>query len=301
MRKNHHRFSSKNLFALALVAAGLLSYGSAFGWGAAGHMMVAKIAYDRLNPRARAEADRLMKISIGPNDALQSNDFINSGRWADDIKSSKTFPKFDKDHFIDIPFSADGTPVPTNQPEAENIVKALNDNVQILKNSTDDKARAQALRFIVHFVGDIHQPLHCVTRVTKALPNGDRGGNDFYLFNQERLHAYWDNGADTFPRSSPPPDYAPPAISQISRPADQIVKENPDSDSAWKAGGPFDFAGWAKEGNQIAIDSVYKGLVEQQKPSDEYTRASIIIIHRRVAWAGYRLAALLNAIWPDAK
>jgi len=287
-------------FIIAIVGLLLLPLGNALGWNAGGHMMVAKIAYDRLNPRAKAEADRLMKIQIGPTDAIASNDFINAAHWPDDIKSSKTFPHFDKDHYIDYPFSPDGTPLPTNQPDAENIIKALNEDIQILKTSTDDKAKAQALRFLIHFVGDIHQPLHATTRVTKAFPNGDRGGNDFHLDN-ERLHAYWDNGADTFPKTSPPPEYAPPPLSEILGPADRIVKEYPETDQAWKTGGPTDFVGWSKESFEIATHSVYNGLTENAKPGAEYTSASIKIIDKRIAWAGYRLATLLNTLWPETK
>ena len=294
------RFSAKCAVIVALFGLILFPISNVLGWNAAGHMMVAKIAYDRLNPRAKAEADRLMKIQIGPSDAIASNDFINASHWPDDIKSSKTFPHFDKDHYIDYPFSPDGTPLPKDQPEAENIIKALSEDVQILKTSTDDKAKAQALRFLIHFVGDIHQPLHAVTRVTKALPNGDRGGNDFHL-DTERLHAYWDNGADTFPKTSPPPEYAPPPISEIVGPADQIIKEFPDIDPAWKAGGPFNFEGWSKESFEIATHSVYTGLTENSKPSAEYSKASLVIVHGRIAWAGYRLAALLNTLWPDTK
>jgi hypothetical protein len=64
------------------------------------------------------------------------------------------------DHFIDYPFSQDGTALPDDLPKPENILKALQAHVQTLKSSNDDAEKAQALRFIIHFVGDIHQPLH---------------------------------------------------------------------------------------------------------------------------------------------
>jgi hypothetical protein len=283
------------LFVSVSVILILLTSANVLAWNAAGHMMVAKIAYDRLNNHAKSEVDKLMAIPIGPADALQSKDFINASHWADDIKGSKTFPRFDDDHFVDYPFSGDGTALPKDQPKPENIVKALKDDVQILKTSSDDKARAQALRFIIHFVGDIHQPLHAETRVTKEHPEGDRGGNDFRT-DTERLHGLWDGGIDTFPRSNPP-DYLPPQISVITPFADQAIKENPDTDPTWKTGGPFNFDAWAKESFELSRDFVYKGLKENSPANAEYNKAAIQIVHRRIAWGGYRLAALLNAIW----
>jgi len=291
------RLPFKSAIISLVILLFLLSSTNVLGWSAAGHMIVAKIAYDRLNSHAKSEVDRLMAVQLGPDDAIKSSDFINASHWADDIKGSKTFPRFDDDHFIDYPFSTDGTPLPKDEPKPENIVKALNGDVEILKTSKDDKARAQALRFIIHFVGDIHQPLHAETRVSKAFPNGDRGGNDFRI-DTERLHALWDNGIDTFPKSSPPPEYAPPPISSIVPIAEQAVKEYPESDPAWKAGGPFDFTGWAKESFEISRDFVYKGLSENAAPSAQYRNEAVAIVHHRIAWGGYRLAALLNSIWP---
>lgn len=90
--------------------------------------------------------------------------------WADDLRPFAEFDSFKALHFIDQPFSIDGTALPTGVPGPDNVVKALEDNVNILKTSWDKDAQAQALRFIIHFVGDIHQPLHCATRVSSANP-----------------------------------------------------------------------------------------------------------------------------------
>src|SRR5688572_26272230 len=141
------------------------------GWGAGGHMMVASIALGRLNPRARANATALLARPIAPADVTaKSKNFVNAAHWADDLRPFPEFDSFKALHFIDHPFSNDGTALPAGVPEGDNVVKALEDNVNILKTSTDKDAQAQALRFIIHFVGDIHQPLHCATQVSSANP-----------------------------------------------------------------------------------------------------------------------------------
>jgi hypothetical protein len=101
---------------------------------------------------------------------------VNAAHWPDDLRDlgqtyADTFPL----HFIDIPFSTDGTALPSNLPETTNITTAPARYVDILKNSSDDNARAQALRFVIHFVGDVQQPLHCSTLVSQAHPMGDGG------------------------------------------------------------------------------------------------------------------------------
>src|SRR5262245_24409583 len=175
-----------------------------FGWGAGGHMMTASIAFHRLNSRAKAKAQELLAIPIDPADVSNnSKDFVNASHWADDLRPFPQFNPLKPLHFIVIPFSVDGTPLPTDLP-TENIITALQDNVEILKNSTDKNAQAKALRLVIHLVGDIHQPLHCATRYSKKLPEGNLGGNLFSIrirgidgkLKKSNLHSYWDNGIE---------------------------------------------------------------------------------------------------------
>src|SRR5262249_20134269 len=152
---------------------GLLCMGNnvpCFGWGDGGHMMVAKIAYDRLNPTAKAQADRLLAIKIKPaGKTAKSLDFIQAAHWADDVRPLTDFAFTGDFHFIDFPFTQDGSSLPSDLPKDENALKALDDYVSTLKTSSDDSEKAEALRFIIHIVGDIHQPLHCSSRVSSKL------------------------------------------------------------------------------------------------------------------------------------
>jgi hypothetical protein len=173
--QNPHRVF-RNAIALGLVCLIFGAPSVSFGFGPGGHMITAQIAFARLNPRAKAQVKTLLAIPINPSAvSAKSKDFVNAAHWADDLRSIPAFKSFEPLHFIDKPFSTDGTRLPAIP--APNIVTALRDNVKILKTSTNQSARAQALRLIIHLVGDIHQPLHCVTRVSSALPGGDQGGN----------------------------------------------------------------------------------------------------------------------------
>jgi hypothetical protein len=273
------------------------------GWGAGGHMMTAQIAFERLNPRAKQQVITLLAIPINPAEISQrSKDFVSASHWADDLRPFPAFDAFKELHFIDTPFSIDGTALPAVP--TPNIVTALEDNVNILRTSTDQNARAQALRFIIHFVGDIHQPLHCATRVDRAHPDGDRGGNLVNVkilqpngtFKTTNLHSYWDGGIGSFPKTGP--NFRPPPLSEIP-PAAAIAKRgNPATDRKLHLDRPMDFTGWAAESTALAQDVTYKGISNGSQPSAAYNRAALKVVRKRVAWGGYRLAALLNSIWP---
>lgn len=290
----------KNKIVVGLLAFILCMPSLTLGWGAGGHMMVASIAFKRLNPRAKAQAMALLARPINPAAvSKKSKDFVNASHWPDDLRQFAEFDSFKPFHFIDKPFSIDGTPLPSNLPEPDNVVKALEDNVNILKTSTDKDAQAQALRFIIHFVGDIHQPLHCATRVSKALPEGDRGGNLVSIKvagKKTNLHSYWDGGIGNFPKTGP--NFAPPPLSQIGPAAAQAMIGNPDTNPALKLDDPFNFNSWADESFALAKSTAYKGMKNGVTPSAAYNKKALKVARQRVVWGGYRLAALLNAIWP---
>lgn len=302
IQSNHRGFRSR--VAIGVICFILITPTLSLSWGAGGHMMTAQIAFDRLNPRAKAQARTLLAIQIDPAAVTRrSRNFVNASHWADDLRPFPEFDSFKELHFIDKFFSEDGTPLPTNLPP-NNIVTALEENVNILKTSTDKNARAQALRFIIHFVGDIHQPLHCASRVSAALPQGDRGGNSVNLkirqpngtTKNQNLHSYWDGGIGTFPKTGP--NFAPPPLSQIPRPVATIIRTYPATDPALNLGNPTDFEGWAGESHQLAKDVAYDRITNNATPTAAYNRKSTRVVRKRVAWGGYRLAALLNSIWP---
>lgn len=132
-----------------------------------------------------------------------SNGFIESACWADDLidygHSKFTFNW----HFIDRPYNADGfLQIPL--PHAENGVYALEQAVYTLKSFNYTVAPYETstmLRYLIHIVGDLHQPLHSMSRYTEKYPNGDEGGNLVpinYLYGIDNLHKLWDSAVGLF-------------------------------------------------------------------------------------------------------
>jgi S1/P1 Nuclease len=303
MKNEDNRRQFKRVIAIGVAFLILCTPSISLGWGAGGHMMVASIAFNRLNPRAKAQAQTLLAIPINPAGvSKKSKDFVNAAHWPDDLRPFPEFDSFKPLHFIDQPFSVDGTSLPAVP--TPDVVTALEDNVNILKTSTDKNAQAQALRFIIHFVGDIHQPLHCATRVDSAHPEGDRGGNLVSIkipgtggkLKTTNLHSYWDGGIGSFPKTGA--NFKPPPLSQIGPAAAKATAGNPDTDPDLKLDDPFNFKAWADESLTAAKDVAYPGMQNGVKPSAAYNSKALKVARKRVAWGGYRLAALLNAIWP---
>lgn len=304
MNTQRHRNPFVRVLAVTIVFLILCSPSVSLGWGAGGHMMTAQIAFGRLTPNARAKANELLAIEIDPAaETRKSTDFVNASHWADDLRPFPEFDSFKSLHFIDKPFSLDGTELPEIVPD--NIVKALKDNVEILRTSTDKKAQAQALRFIIHFVGDIHQPLHCTAKVSHDRPDGDKGGNLFLMkivgddgeLRDTNLHSYWDGGIGTFPRSGP--NFAPPPLSSVLTAARLARRWNPATNRALRLNRPFNFDAWANESFRLGKTVVYTNIREGRRPSAAYIKRARRAARQRVAWGGYRLAALLNAIWAE--
>jgi len=302
MRNQNPRRLFRSRVAIGLLLFTLCTPSLTLGWGAGGHMMVASIAFRRLNPRAAAKANALLAIPINPAAVTaESRDFINAAHWADDLRPFAEFDHLKPFHFVDFPFSTDGTPVPAEALDPDNILKALEDNVNILKTSTDPNAQAQALRLIIHFVGDIHQPLHCATRISSANPTaeGDRGGNLVRLTVSGKhtpLHSYWDNGINSFPKTGP--NFAPPPLSEIPAAVQRARRGNPPTNPSIRLDQPTNFKLWADESFALAKSVAYRGITIGGTPNASYNRRALAVANQRVAWGGYRLAALLNSIWP---
>src|SRR5438105_2834870 len=144
--------------ALALMGLILLPR-AGFCWHNNGHMVVAEIAYRRLTPQAKAAIDRLIALDSEPINAT----FVTGACWADDLKTYGVHA-YDTWHYIDLPFSTDGTALPKEM-ASEDVVWAMDQCARTLRSkSAPDVEKARMLRFLLHFVGDIHMQLHCVSR-----------------------------------------------------------------------------------------------------------------------------------------
>ncbi|HEY4085307.1 MAG TPA: S1/P1 nuclease [Bryobacteraceae bacterium] len=189
------------IFALAI----LLAPAPLFGWGCDGHRVVAFIARVHLTPATSQEVDRLLHaspVNVSSNRYCPDPpaDLMAAvASWADDIRTARKNGAW---HYIDIPRTVTkrtkiGPWCPEIWPSASGkdatgcVVDAIEHFAKILADkSRNDADRAEALRYLIHFVGDIHQPLH-------AIDDSDQGGNcDPVHFsgdtNATNLHSLWD-------------------------------------------------------------------------------------------------------------
>src|SRR5262245_23451303 len=95
------------------------------GWNAEGHMVVAQIAYNHLNPRVKSQCDALIAVPLPDGDSRSTN-FMTAAVWADDFKSQLGTGNW---HYIDLLFSLDGTPTSGVAPESFDVVEAINLNI----------------------------------------------------------------------------------------------------------------------------------------------------------------------------
>jgi hypothetical protein len=291
-----------------------------FGWSDTGHMAVAGVAYRRLNPQARARVDALVEMNPRfniwlakvPSSATPAQKrmmlFMYAATWADEIKgdgwhqsdgpsggnrpptdgtaarnigySDRSMHKYW--HFIDLPFSTDGTAL--KNPPVPNAKTQIDAFRAVLASNSADVLKSYDLVWLLHLVGDVHQPLHCAARFTQGEPNGDDGGNSITVCNPQcgkKLHSFWDGLLGT---SNNPMDAI--AVMQTLPTPPAALANN------------LDTAVWINEGFVNAKTSVYRfpigpGLGPFTITST-YRNAARTLAKRRVALAGARLGKLLN-------
>jgi hypothetical protein len=202
---------------------------------------------------------------------------------------------FDRWHYHNRGHSPDNTPFP-KEPHADNVAWAITESMDVLKSKyTPASEQARALRILLHTVQDIHQPLHVGSRYTRTHTDGDRGGNDFRLTGVGRtrsLHAFWDNGAGVFAVSFERPLPSPPE--PVLALAQNIASAYPPE--SFPERGEQNVEKWLDEGYQLLTTVCYP---TSPTPDEAFITRAREISKRRAALAGYRLADLLNGVWPN--
>ena len=121
----------------------------ALAWNAEGHMLVSQMAYKHLNPVAKSKCDYLIAAPLTYADPATSN-FVTAAVWADDFKGSLGTAVW---HYIDLPFSLDGTPTNGFNPPSFDIVQAINLCIATLRDTNSTLTdQATYLRYVLHFV-----------------------------------------------------------------------------------------------------------------------------------------------------
>lgn len=292
-----------------LLTALLLSTSPAWPWGPDGHRIVAIIAEQRLSPQAREKISKLLlngKYSIvdiaSCADTIRGNPRGNPTP-ADLMCRSlagEVPPSNGLWHYIDIPVPTQAKTLDAFCPDCNCVTAKIKSFSEILRTSKDDALRRQALLFLVHFVGDIHQPLHAAER------GCDKGGNservNFLLDGQKEanvaLHHVWDSSElELLMKHANITDdrvFAGILMAGI-KPADaeKWVRASPDQ-MAW-------------ESYKLAMTRVYRGIpfqnfCDNQKPAPlvtdltpAYENDGTKVVRNQLTKAGVRLAAILES------
>ncbi len=174
--------------------------------------------------------------------------------------------------------------------DQENVLDAIEINLNIFKDHTTSMSeKAVALCWLIHLVGDIHQPLHTVSLFSEQFPKGDRGGNSFWIKPKGtvKLHAYWDGlmGRSTSIQS---------VLNEVTLITATYKKD--------KSSTVLDPVAWSKESFKLARETVYlngvlKGNVDKENAlpvPENYGKESRKVGEQQVALAGYRLTGLLG-------
>lgn len=261
-------------------------------WNSIGHRVIAQIAYDNLTSAVKAKVDSITKEQF----YFQNPDtrFLKAATWPDELKS--TTHQYDTWHYINLPDVYDGVNPPPIDPQ--NVVFEINQQEQALKNRETLSPRQQAkdLSFLIHFIGDIHQPLHCIDRFSKNFPapRGDEGGNLYPIQSgiANNLHALWDSGVGLFYFSHQQYRHY---LKGVPSQAEQLEAEYPPAYFAQKLLIHSPQA-WAQESFDLAKANAYT-LPENNSPNGDYVRIGQQISAEQAALAGYRLANVLNGIF----
>lgn len=308
------------IFALLLL---LFAFpGLSYGWNDAGHMAVAFIAYKNLSTVAKVRVDKLIQLnphynlwlSRIPEGTSESTKramlFMIAATWADEIKgdgvhvpdgpengnippsdgtaaanigySDKAMHKYW--HFVDLPFSTDGTPTfPAFTPNAQTQIEVFRNVLK--KPDASLELKSYDLVWLMHLVGDVHQPLHSTARFTHQSPKGDAGGNFVGVCNPQcggNLHSFWDG------QLGPSSDMMTVAKIAVTLPPPNAL-----------LAAQLDVNVWIGESFKLARMVAYAppiGAGSGPFPLNSKYRADANRIAReRISLAGVRLAGILNA------
>ena len=293
-------------------------------FGTSGHRITGTLAELHLrNARALAEVRKILRSNETLADAAVWPDRIKDAVYEDEDTAMfrLNHPAHDTYHYANLPFqSVDyGVSVPGARPT--DIVQSARQCIEVLRTGKGPFTRREALRLLVHYLGDMHQPLHvgnAFVTVREPLefivPKGATGwrttlGGNALVYGPEyrfNLHSYWDSHAVNL------------AMRQDDVPtfASRLMKEMQPA-ASWNGGGsdPGEWVvQWATEGLGHAKEvhrgvrvvsylgpdaekrTAHRWLIEQ--PPD-YDARAVPLVRQQLAIAGYRIAAVLRSIWPD--
>jgi hypothetical protein len=235
-------------------------------WSATGHRVVGKIAFKYLKPATKRKIKKLLNN--------QSLDFVST--YADDIKSDKRYDEFYTWHFINIPLESDYETSEKN-PKGD-LVTGINYCIKIIEDkNAKQEDRVFYLKLLIHFIGDLHQPMHVGLLE-------DKGGNDFKLkwfYDDTNLHAVWDREMiDSYGMS----------YTELADNADALNKNQV---KTIQEGSLID---WVND-THILTRQVYANVKPGENLRYSYSYDNFETVRSQLQKAGIRLAKILNNIF----
>ena len=286
----------------------------AAAWNDRGHMIVAAKAWQHLTPETKTAVKALLKynprysgwVAGLPSASRPRAAFILAATWPDYIKSAhgyysdhlpnaKSARNIGYDdcyqhkywHYKDLPFSPDGTPIlQPVEPNAETQIRMF--IAALADPAVPNEVKSYDLAWLLHLVGDVHQPLHATQRFIAADPNGDAGGNDvkYCLTTQcsggSTLHSFWDGAFGGSENLASVITFAGQLLSPSEEKANQL-----------------DPTVWFEESFELAKAKVYQSPVDVGLGpfllTSVYRQEVALVATERASLAGMRLAKILNA------
>jgi hypothetical protein len=209
----------KRIISFICLVTGLAVFPfNVFAWDGAGHMVIAAEAFRQLSPELKAQAIEVLKAhpdyakwvkAYYPNPTIDLAEyaFMRSSTWPDEIRGTGNEYDHPEWHFIDYPLRPPSFPFEPDARPTNNVLFGIGQCEMTLSDTNaNPELRAIYLSYLIHLIGDLHQPLHCASLFTAVYPDGDRGGNDFYVKPEDvgvRLHGIWDGllGTSLNPRT----------------------------------------------------------------------------------------------------
>ncbi|KAH9579811.1 S1/P1 nuclease [Trypanosoma melophagium] len=290
------------LLVLAVAMSLLLLASPAHAWWCRGHMVVAEIARRHLEPNVAALVEEAAADFSVSGPFPKSPDLVQLACWADDIKALG-LGVMREWHFIDNPYNPQNITIKKCPVSPDNVKTVITGLVRTLQNpgklTLPKYVRNFAIANLVHFYGDIHQPLHAAELFSPAYPNGDKGGNTELIHIRGatmKLHALWDSICEG-PQVDPPRPLSAADYTDIKKFADYLedtykftAEEKAEKNASVMA----------EESYTYAVEVAYPGISNGVTVDEKYLAQCKATAEERVALAGYRLATQLNVLFADS-
>jgi hypothetical protein len=264
---------------------------SAAAWDATGHRLIAAIAYTQLRAPTAVRVNRLSALmSDAHNPWIR---FLQLSVWPDTLYGTGD-KRFNHWHFVDYPIVKGGGHYNTYYPW-DNANWAIKHCEKKLQNpAVSRRMQAHYLSFLIHVIGDAHQPLHCASLYSLRFPRGDAGGNAYLIQSPiaQNLHHLWDQGVGLFHLKGQKYPLSNRNITRLSR---RIAKEYPVGVFS-RALADHKVRDWTRESYEEASSIAYT-IPYNSKPTSRYVTLGQRISAQRIALAAYRVATVLNHLY----